>query len=99
MNSQQIGQVSSIIWFVLLIGIFYLFLIRPQQKQAKKHQELIAGLEKGDKVITIGGIYGKIVVVKEETVSLEVAQDVIIEVSRGAISRRRESNIIEQSNT
>ncbi|MDP3014623.1 MAG: preprotein translocase subunit YajC [Candidatus Subteraquimicrobiales bacterium] len=90
MSTQQIGQVGTLVWFVVLIGIFYLFLIRPQQTRVKKHQELIASLKKTDRVITMGGIHGTVVSVDEETITLEVAKDVVIKVSRSAISQRRE---------
>lgn len=70
---------------ILLIIVFYFFMIRPQQKQQKKTKEFRDGLAKGDKVLTAGGIHGKIADVKETTVVLEVAQGVKITVEKQMI--------------
>ncbi|NCC77641.1 MAG: preprotein translocase subunit YajC, partial [Clostridia bacterium] len=66
--------------------IFYFLLIRPQQKKAKEHQNYLANLKKGDKVITGGGIYGQIAGLTDKVVTLEIAENVRIKVSRSAIA-------------
>ena len=76
----------SLIFILLIIVIFYFFMIRPQQKRQKKMEEFRKGLEKGDKVTTIGGIHGKISEVKENTFVIEIANDVRIEVDKAAIA-------------
>jgi preprotein translocase subunit YajC len=63
----------------------YFVMIRPQQKQAKQHQELISGLKKGDEVVTQGGILGKIHQVSEQTVTIEVASGVRIRVLKRSV--------------
>ena len=76
---------SSLIMIVLLIAIFYFFMIRPQsnkQKQIKKFRE---GMQKGDKVTTAGGIYGRIVSIKENVVILEIAPNVDIKIDKGSV--------------
>ncbi len=72
-------------FIALLIGIMYFVMIRPQQKQAKAHRELLSGLKKGDEVITQGGVLGKIHLVSEQTVTLEVASGVRIRVLKRSI--------------
>lgn len=82
-------QLSALVWLVILVGVFYFFLVRPQQKRVKEHQKLMESLKIGDQVVTIGGIHGVINALGEETVSLEVSKGVILTVSRNAISRKK----------
>jgi len=82
-------QLSALVWLVILVGVFYFFLVRPQQKRVKEHQKLMESLKIGDQVVTIGGIHGVINALGEETVSLEVSKAVILTVSRNAISRKK----------
>jgi preprotein translocase subunit YajC len=72
-------------FIALLVGIMYFVMIRPQQKQAKAQRDLIAGLRKGDEVVTQGGVLGKIHLVSEQTVTLEVANGVRIRVLKRSI--------------
>ncbi|MGJ8545717.1 MAG: preprotein translocase subunit YajC [Sulfitobacter sp.] len=72
---------------ILLIGIFYFFLIRPQQKKLKEHQAMVAGLRRGDQVVTQGGIIGKVVKVKEDgEIEVEVADGVKVRVVQSTIA-------------
>lgn len=71
--------------FILLI-LFYFMLIRPQMKRAKEHRNLLAGLSKGDEVITSGGLAGKIREVGENFVVLEIAKDVQVRLQKAAVS-------------
>jgi preprotein translocase subunit YajC len=80
------GGSSMLIFLLLMILIFYFFMIRPQQKKQKKIEEARNSLQRGDKVVTIGGIHGKIVDVKDRTFTIEIAHDVRIEVDKAAIS-------------
>lgn len=82
--------VQLAIWFVLFIGIFYVFIIMPRKKQEKKHEEMVGGLKRGDKVISIGGIKGEITKVKEDTVMLKVSDNTEIEFLKKAISYHAE---------
>jgi preprotein translocase subunit YajC len=72
-------------FIAVLVAIMYFVMIRPQQKQAKQHQELISGLKKGDEVVTQGGILGKIHLVSEQTVTIEVASGVRIRVLKRSV--------------
>ena len=80
------GGSSMLIFILLMILILYFFMIRPQQKKQKKIEEARNSLQKGDKVVTIGGIHGKIVDIKDNTFTIEIAHDVRIEVDKAAIS-------------
>ncbi len=71
--------------FVIIGVIFYVLLLRPQQKQRKDHQKMLTNIKTGDRVITIGGIYGLITNVKNGILVLKIAEGVKIEVSRDAI--------------
>jgi len=76
---------------VLIFVIFYLFLIRPQNKKQKETEKMINALKKGDKVITIGGIHGVVSSVKEKTIVIKVDDDAKIEFNRSAIATREKS--------
>src|SRR5688572_23709930 len=71
--------------FVLMLIVFYFILIRPQQKKAKEHQELLKGLRSGDKVLTTAGIVGTVISVKEKSVTLRSA-DTKIEILKSAVA-------------
>lgn len=71
---------------VFIFVIFYFMLIRPQQKQQKKHQQMLNNLKKNDEVVTLGGMHGTIINVKEKTFVLRVDDNVKIEVDKSAIS-------------
>jgi len=71
--------------FVLIIVVFYFFMIRPQMKRQKELRKYREGLKKGDKVITNGGIYGKVAEVKEDFISVEIAENVKVKMDKSAI--------------
>lgn len=70
---------------ILIFVVMWLFMIRPQRKQQKELQKFREGLKKGDKVVTIGGIYGTVVEVKEKTLLLEVDSNVKIRVDKNSV--------------
>jgi len=80
----------SLIWLILLFVIFYLLIIRPQQVRLRQRQELIASLRVGDRVETIGGIQGIVTEIQEDIIKLEIAPQVVINVSRRAVAQRIE---------
>ncbi len=85
---QQGGNpLMQILPLVLIIVVFYFFMIRPQMKKAKDQKKYIEALKKGDKILTIGGIYGKIVEVKEDgTMIMEVEDGTKMKISKNAVS-------------
>ncbi len=77
---------GTVVYFIFILGIFYLVLIRPQQKRQKQHRELLESLKVNDDVVTAGGIFGTITRVKDNSVWLKVADKVEIEVLKSAVS-------------
>ena len=84
-------QYGTIIYIVLLFGLLYFLMIRPQQQRQKKHQEMLKNIKVNDKVVTAGGMFGTIVKVKEDSFILRVADNVRVEVLKSAIGQVRES--------
>lgn len=80
------GNYGTWIYLVVLVVIMYFLMIRPQQKQNKTRQQMLNSMKKNDKVITAGGVHGRITSMKEDTINLEVAKNVVITVSKGSIS-------------
>jgi preprotein translocase subunit YajC len=72
--------------FILIFGIFYLLLIMPMRRRQKKHQDLLSKLTKGDRVITNGGIFGTVVDVEGDVITLRIAENVKIQVARSAVA-------------
>jgi preprotein translocase subunit YajC len=86
-SGQQGGAPAyqGVIMLVIMFAIFYFLLIRPQQKRAKQHKQLIESLSVGDEVVTAGGIHGKISAVQDNVVTVEIATGVKIKVNRSSI--------------
>ncbi len=71
---------------IILFAIFYFLLIRPQQKKAKQHREMLNSLRKGDEIITSGGVYGRIVDMDGDVISLDLGNKVIVKINRNFVS-------------
>jgi preprotein translocase subunit YajC len=84
---------SSLIMFGMIFAVMYFFMIRPQIKKQKKETEYRLALQKGDKVITIGGVHAKIIDIKEDTFIIEVHAGVTLKVEKSAVSMTGESRI------
>ena len=80
------GLISTLIMFGAIFLIFYFMIIRPQQKRAKERDKLLSNLEKGDKVVTNGGIHGVIAGLEEKTALLQVSENVKLKIDRSAIT-------------
>jgi preprotein translocase subunit YajC len=80
------GPIVTILPFILIFVIMYFMVIRPQQKKARDHQDMLTKLKRNDEVMTSGGIYGKVIDLKETVVTLEVAPNVRIRVHRPQIA-------------
>ncbi|MEK6591416.1 MAG: preprotein translocase subunit YajC [Nitrospinota bacterium] len=76
----------SFIPILVMFAIFYLLLIRPQAKKQKEHKVMLASIKEGDNVLTTGGIYGTIIKIKDDIITLQIADNVKIKVSRGYIA-------------
>lgn len=80
------GGIAQFAPLIILLVIFYFLLIRPQQKRAKEHREMVSTLKQGARVITSGGIHGTIASLDETTVTLEIAEKIKMKVTRGNIA-------------
>lgn len=82
------GAAGTLIMLAAFIGIFYFLLIRPQRQQQKRHQEMIQSLRRGDEVVTLGGIVGRIVHIKENRITLKTAEDTRLVIERDKVARK-----------
>ena len=91
--AQSAGEAASqspffqFIPLVLILGVFWFLIIRPQQKKQKEHVSMVDSLRKGDKVITNGGIFGTIIKVGDDRITLEIASKVQIQIERQQVAR------------
>jgi preprotein translocase subunit YajC len=76
------GGIASFVPLILIFVIFYFLLIRPQQKKTKEHQVFLTNLKKGDGVVTTGGLHGEITGITDSVVTLEIADNLRVKVSR-----------------
>ena len=90
---------GSLLMLVIVMIIFYFVLVRPQKKRALEHAALLSRLAPGDEVVTIGGLYGFVNRVEDDTVFLEVSEGVEMRFSKSAVSRRIEGTTEEESET
>ncbi len=95
-EGQQGGNVFGLLFPLLLtFAIFYVLLVRPQQRQAKSRQEMLKALKKGDEIVTSGGLHGKIIAITDKVVTLEVAdlggQKIRLRYDRDQIGRQEKS--------
>jgi preprotein translocase subunit YajC len=81
------GFLTSMLPIVAMIAILWFLLIRPQQKEQQKHREMVKNLKKGDEVVTVGGVYGRIMSLDAEKVSMKIAENVKIDVERSKVVR------------
>jgi preprotein translocase subunit YajC len=83
------GMIASLLPLILIFVVFYFLLIRPQQKKAKEHKQMLDNIKKGDKVITAGGIYGVVESVGDNTITLKISENVKVKFGKGYISTVR----------
>jgi preprotein translocase subunit YajC len=87
------GMIFPLVVFVL---IFYFFIIRPQRKRQKQHDTLIGGISRGDQVITIGGIFGTVREVRDDTFMVEIADGVKVRVLKSSVQTKRTATVPEE---
>ncbi|HPW44793.1 MAG TPA: preprotein translocase subunit YajC [bacterium] len=85
-DGQQGSWITSLMPLAVIFAIFYFLLIRPQQKQQKKHRGMIEALKKGDRIITRGGMHGTIHGIANNIITLEVAPEIRIKFNREAVA-------------
>ena len=81
---------AQLLPFVFLIGIMYFIIIRPQNQQAKKHSEMIESLEKGDKIVTSGGLIVEVKKVENDFFSVKLNNDVVVKLDKQSVGRKYE---------
>ncbi len=81
---------TMLIFMVLIFGLMYFVMIRPQRKKQKEHQQLIDELKRGDRVVTAGGIHGAIESISEDTVIMKVESGATMRVAKGSVSLKQE---------
>lgn len=91
------SMIYNVVLWVGIIGVFYFFMIRPQQKKQKDQKSFVDNLKKGDSVVTIGGLHGRIVAVEGTTVTLEVDRGVKMVFEKTSISREASAKPTESA--
>ena len=84
-TGSQGGGFGTFLPLIIMFAIFYFLLIRPQQKKAKQHRELLSSLKKGDRVVSGGGLHGTVTGLTDDLVTMEIAPKIRVKVSRGSI--------------
>ena len=84
--NQAVSPLVQFLPFVLVLAIFYFVILLPMKRRQKKVEAFLSGLKVGDKVVTTGGLYGSVARLEEQTVHLQIAQNVRVEVSRAAVA-------------
>jgi preprotein translocase subunit YajC len=87
-TSSGSSGISFLLPLLLMGFVFYFLLIRPQRRQRQAHQRLVEGVDVGDEVVTIGGVYGTVRALDDESLTLEIAPNVEVRFARGAIARK-----------
>jgi preprotein translocase subunit YajC len=90
MEAGQGSTLASFLPLVILFAIFYFLIIRPQQKQQKKHKEMVDSLEKGDKVVTNGGLIAEVVKTEEDFIKIKLSENVIVKLERSYVAKKIE---------
>lgn len=86
-DAQASNGLVSFLPFILIIAAVYFLLIRPQSKRKREQQQMQSSIGPGDEIVTIGGLYGTVTEIDDETVTLEISPDVTARYARGAIAR------------
>lgn len=85
-SAQNMGNASSLMMIAGIFILFYFMLIRPQNKRAKEHKEMLGQIKKGDEVVTVGGMLGKVVALDEQFIKINIAEGIDIHLQRHSIS-------------
>lgn len=94
-NGEASNPIASFLPIILIIFVFYFFMIRPQMKKTKEHKKYMESIKVGDKIITVGGLHGKVVEINDNVFSVEISPNVKVKVERSAIVM--DTNTINQT--
>ncbi|MGD8240234.1 MAG: preprotein translocase subunit YajC [Armatimonadota bacterium] len=92
LTQQQMAWAIVLLGYFVILILFYIFAIKPRRDAMRRHKELVEGLSEGDRIVTAGGMYGRVVSVKEKTCVVEVAKGTQITIQRAAIRARQEDS-------
>lgn len=96
--ASPMSQYSGLIMLALIFVVFYFFMVRPQMKKQKEIKKFRDSIQKGDKVITAGGIYGKVKKTDDATIELEIANNVVITVDKGSVYATATDSTMDSNN-
>ena len=92
------SPLTAVAPFVLIFVVFYFLILRPQQKQSRERREMLKNLKRADMIVTSGGMYGKILNINGDVITLEIAKGISVKVSRSGITGMSSPNIEEGKN-
>jgi len=87
-QKKQSGGLAAFLPLLVLVGVFWFLIMRPQQQRAKQQRQMTTNIKQGDRIVAAGGIVGTVRRVDDDTISLQVADNVVIKVDRGSVSKR-----------
>jgi preprotein translocase subunit YajC len=97
---QQVSPLIQLIPFAVVLAIFYFVILLPMRNRQKKVQEFLAALKEGDKVVTSGGIFGSIAKIKDDSISLQIAPNVRVDIAKAAVvGYQGQPPVVEAPNT
>ncbi|NCC24630.1 MAG: preprotein translocase subunit YajC [Deltaproteobacteria bacterium] len=85
-SAQGGNPLTAFMPLIIMFAIFYFLLIRPQQKKAKEHRQTLANLNKGDHILTNGGLYGRITAIAEDVLTVDLGEENLVRINRGYIA-------------
>jgi preprotein translocase subunit YajC len=94
-GQQTASPISGFLPLILIFFVFYFLLIRPQKKQMQDQQKMINSIKKGDRIVTSGGMHGKVTALKGKQLELEIASNTKVIINRQAVSSKQEDNMEE----
>jgi len=92
-SETTINPIVALVPYLLIFGIFYFLVIKPQKEQQKNFQKMLNDLKKNDEIVTSGGIHGTIVNIKEKTLTIRIDDNVKVEIDRAAVARVEKSSL------
>lgn len=81
------GGIAAFLPLIVLVGVFWFLIMRPQQRRMKEHRQLLANVKQGDRVVGAGGIQGTVRRVDDDSISLQIADNVVIKIDKGSITK------------
>lgn len=80
---------SVLLPFIVMFGVFYLFLLRPQQAQQKKRRQMLSELRRGDKIVTVAGVHGEITAIQDDIITVRIAESVEVKMNRSGVGHKQ----------